>query len=55
MKAPRSLLVQYCLAILAAVLISILTVHVESAQAGWRQPSTPPSPGAPQGPGAHHG
>ncbi|KAJ1265098.1 hypothetical protein BS78_08G052500 [Paspalum vaginatum] len=54
MKVPRSLLVQ-CWAILAVVLISILTVHVQPAQAGWRQPLPPPSPGAPQGPGAHHG
>ncbi|PAN16273.1 hypothetical protein PAHAL_3G049900 [Panicum hallii] len=43
-KAPPSLLVLR-LAILAAVLITILVMHVEPAQAGSRQPtSTPPSP-----------
>ncbi|WVZ88747.1 hypothetical protein U9M48_035227, partial [Paspalum notatum var. saurae] len=51
MKAPPSLLV-LCLAILAAAL-SILAVHVQPAQAGSRQPSAPPPPYAPQGPGSH--
>ncbi|WVZ88732.1 hypothetical protein U9M48_035217 [Paspalum notatum var. saurae] len=50
MKVPRSLLVQ-CLAILAAVIICILAVQVQPAQAGSRQPSGPPSPGA--NPGMH--
>ncbi|KAG2623341.1 hypothetical protein PVAP13_3KG054500 [Panicum virgatum] len=45
MKAPPSLLALRCLAILAAVFIIILIMHVEPAQAGSRQPtSTPPSP-----------
>ncbi|KAG2615177.1 hypothetical protein PVAP13_3NG073460 [Panicum virgatum] len=52
-KAPPSLLV-LCLTILAAVLIIVLTMHVEPAQAGSRQPmSTPPSPQGHPGPRSH--
>ncbi|KAJ1265100.1 hypothetical protein BS78_08G052700 [Paspalum vaginatum] len=54
MMVPRSLLIQ-CLAMLAAVLISILAVHVQPAQAGSRLSSAPPSPDPQPGTHANNG